>query len=82
MAYSLDAFCRDCRAALTADTSPGGRELPLLVLSKDGLRTPAEARHCAVLFASAGQVLFVPSQKSATSHTPAEAWHSVVFGST
>ncbi len=25
-------------------TSPGGRELPLLVLSKDGLRTPAQAR--------------------------------------
>ncbi len=26
MAYSLDAFCRDCRAALTSDTGPGGRE--------------------------------------------------------
>jgi hypothetical protein len=25
-------------------TSPGGRDLPLLVLSKDGVRTPAEAR--------------------------------------
>lgn len=28
----------------TFGTSPGGRELPLLVLSKDGVRTPAEAR--------------------------------------
>jgi Zinc carboxypeptidase len=28
----------------TFGTSPGGRALPLLVLSKDGLRTPAEAR--------------------------------------
>lgn len=28
----------------TFGTSPGGRELPLLVLSKDGLRTPEEAR--------------------------------------
>jgi hypothetical protein len=25
--------------------SPGGRELPLLILSKDGVRTPEEARH-------------------------------------
>ncbi|WP_437669195.1 M14 family metallopeptidase [Sorangium sp. So ce131] len=28
----------------TFGASPGGRELPLLVLSKDGVRTPAEAR--------------------------------------
>ena len=28
----------------TFGQSPGGRELPLLVLSKDGVRTPAEAR--------------------------------------
>ncbi|WP_437930616.1 M14 family metallopeptidase [Sorangium sp. So ce291] len=28
----------------TFGTSPGGRELPLLVLSKDGVRSPAEAR--------------------------------------
>lgn len=28
----------------TFGTSPGGRELPLLVLSKDGVRTPEEAR--------------------------------------
>jgi hypothetical protein len=27
--------------------SPGGRELPLLILSKDGLRSPAEARRSA-----------------------------------
>ena len=26
MTYSLDAFCQDCRAALTSDTGPGGRE--------------------------------------------------------
>src|SRR5438445_13523762 len=27
MDYSLDAFCQDCRAALTSDTGPGGREV-------------------------------------------------------
>ena len=26
MPYTLDAFCRDCRAALKADPGPGGRE--------------------------------------------------------
>jgi len=26
MAYDLDAFCQDCRAALKSDTGPGGRE--------------------------------------------------------
>ncbi len=26
MSYTLDAFCRDCHAALAADTGPGGRE--------------------------------------------------------
>ncbi|HVH80465.1 MAG TPA: hypothetical protein VM782_13805, partial [Stellaceae bacterium] len=26
MAYSLDVFCEDCRVALKADPSPGGRE--------------------------------------------------------
>src|SRR5881394_2102572 len=26
MAYSLDAFCEDCRTALKADPGPGGRE--------------------------------------------------------
>src|SRR5271170_2058351 len=26
MSYTLDAFCRDCHAALKADTGPGGRE--------------------------------------------------------
>ena len=26
MAYSLDEFCDDCRVALKADPSPGGRE--------------------------------------------------------
>jgi len=26
MADSLDAFCQDCRAALTSHTRPGGRE--------------------------------------------------------
>ncbi|WP_437818440.1 M14 family metallopeptidase [Sorangium sp. So ce1078] len=31
-------------AVTTFGTSPGGRELPLLVLSKDGVRSPAEAR--------------------------------------
>ena len=27
MAYTLDAFCRDCRAALKSDSGPGGREM-------------------------------------------------------
>ena len=26
MSYTLDQFCRDCHAALTADSGPGGRE--------------------------------------------------------
>jgi hypothetical protein len=26
VSYTLDAFCRDCQAALKADTGPGGRE--------------------------------------------------------
>src|SRR5260370_35279905 len=26
MAYSLDAFCEDCRTAVKADQGPGGRE--------------------------------------------------------
>ncbi len=26
MSYTLDAFCRDCHAALKSDTGPGGRE--------------------------------------------------------
>ncbi|HVC57380.1 MAG TPA: hypothetical protein VND95_15600 [Stellaceae bacterium] len=34
MAYTLDAFCRDCRAALTADTGPGGREAVRVLLER------------------------------------------------
>ena len=34
MAYSLDAFCRDCRTALTSDTGPGGREAVRLNLER------------------------------------------------
>jgi hypothetical protein len=26
MSYTLDAFCRDCRAVLKADPGPGGRQ--------------------------------------------------------
>jgi len=39
--------------------------------------TPVDARHCAVLFASAGQAPLVPVQLSAVSQTPAEARHGV-----
>jgi hypothetical protein len=42
-------------------------------------QNPPAARHCAVLFASAGQALFRPSHASATSQTPAEARHSAVL---
>ena len=40
MAYTLDAFCHDCRDALKADAGPGGREavrrkLELLLADRD-----------------------------------------------
>jgi len=42
--HALDAL-RDPRLHVTTfGTSPGGRDLPLLILSKDGVRTPADAR--------------------------------------
>ncbi|WP_437947113.1 M14 family metallopeptidase [Sorangium sp. So ce296] len=41
---ALDARDDPRLAVTTFGTSPGGRELPLLVLSKDGVRSPAEAR--------------------------------------
>ena len=34
MAYTLDAFCGDCRDALKADTGPGGRETVRQLLEK------------------------------------------------
>jgi predicted metal-dependent enzyme (double-stranded beta helix superfamily) len=34
MAYDLDAFCRDCRAALKSDTGPSGREAVRHLLEK------------------------------------------------
>src|SRR5260221_7864051 len=34
MAYGLDEFCRDCRAALKSDTGPGGREAVRQLLEK------------------------------------------------
>src|SRR5258708_22351770 len=34
MAYGLDAFCRDCRAALKSNTGPGGREAVRQLLEK------------------------------------------------
>ena len=34
MAYTLDAFCKDCRAALTADTGPAGRQSVRALLEK------------------------------------------------
>ena len=42
-------------------------------------QAPAEARHSAVLLASAGQLLPTPSQISARSQAPAEARHSAVL---
>src|SRR5262249_29836691 len=45
-------------------------------------RVPTDARLGAVLLASAGQVLFIPSQKSARSHTPADGRQSVVLALT
>ncbi|WP_437602549.1 M14 family metallopeptidase [Sorangium sp. So ce590] len=41
---SLEARNDPRLSVTTFGTSPGGRELPLLVLSKDGVRSPAEAR--------------------------------------
>ena len=41
MSYTLDAFCSDCRAALKADTGPGGREKVRQLMEKllaDGRR--------------------------------------------
>src|SRR5258705_7317424 len=34
MSYSLDAFCEDCRAAVKADSGPGGREAVRLNLER------------------------------------------------
>ena len=41
---ALDALGDPRLHVTTFGTTPGGRELPLLVLSKDGVRTPADAR--------------------------------------
>src|SRR5262249_955659 len=43
-------------------------------------QTPAEERHSAVLFASAGHAALDPVQCSAGSHTPADDRHSVLDG--
>ena len=34
MAYTLDAFCNDCRDALKTDKGPGGREAVRQLLEK------------------------------------------------
>ena len=49
MAYTLEAFCRDCRAALKSDVSRAGREqvrslLEALLADKDFI-----ARHVAAM---------------------------------
>jgi len=53
MAYSLDAFCKDCRAALQADKGPGGREAVRQNLERLLAETGFLDRH--VLSASAGR---------------------------
>ena len=57
---------------------PGSRRPTPSQLSATS-QTPADARHRAVLFASAGQSSPTPSQLSARSQTPAEARHCAVL---